>query len=185
MKIYLVRHADAVPMGTAGIEQDEDRTLSAEGSRQTEWLGTFFQALDLPPDKIVTSPLVRCRQTAEGIRQLLPAPQPEIIECEALAPGGATKKLSRSLRRLGLESVILVGHEPDLGHHTAWLIGSKRAQIEFAKGGAACVVSDNTLNKGSGTLLWLVTPRWLSAWSGTSRPPSAGQEPEKPAASMT
>ena len=41
-----------------------------------------------------------------------------------------------------------------------WLIGSKRAQIDLAKAGIACISVADEPRKGGGALVWLVTPEW-------------------------
>ena len=46
--------------------------------------------------------------------------------------------------------------------HAAWLIGGKNAKVEFAKAGFAKIVCDDPPRKGTGTLLWLVTPQFLA-----------------------
>jgi phosphohistidine phosphatase SixA len=66
------------------------------------------------------------------------------------------------LRNLPAEAIAVVGHLPDLGFHTGWLIGSKKAQIDYAKGGVARVHFPSKPEKGSGVLVWLVTPEWLA-----------------------
>jgi phosphohistidine phosphatase SixA len=48
----------------------------------------------------------------------------------------------------------------------AWLIGSKEARLEFGKGGIACIRCDGLPQKGAGTLIWLLTSKWLTRLSG-------------------
>ncbi len=163
MNLYLVRHADAVPLGAGEVPgevlTDEERPLSEAGKRQVEGLAALFRRLAIVPDRLLTSPLVRASQTAEGLRGNLQLPADRLTECRPLAPGGSTRKLAKALGKLALANVVVVGHEPDLGQHTAWLLGSKRARISFAKGGVACVVCDRDVDKGTGVLRWLITPQ--------------------------
>jgi len=159
VNLYLVRHADAVPLGTGEVLTDAERPLSEEGRRQVKGLADLFRRLGIVPDRLLTSPLVRARQTAVGLRENLQLPVDRLTECKALAPDGSTRKLAKSLGKLTEASVVVVGHEPDLGQHAAWLLGSKRARISFAKGSAACVVCARDLDKGTGVLRWLITPQ--------------------------
>ena len=63
-----------------------------------------------------------------------------------------------------MKRVALVGHDPDIGRLAALLIGaSSSASIAFKKGGAAALEVDAFPPNGSGTLLWLLTPRQLRA----------------------
>lgn len=162
MQIFLIRHADALPLDDT-MAGDEERPLSEEGQRQLARLAAAFRRLDVFPDAVLTSPLLRAKQTADGLAGHLRQESLEVRECPELAPGLVPKKLCRFLRGLELQHVALVGHEPDLGRLTGYLIGGKRAQIEFAKAGMACVVSDDPPRKATGSLLWMLTPMWLDS----------------------
>ena len=162
MDLYIIRHAEAVPLGEQGITEDAARPLTPRGVEQAHVLADAFQRKHVHVTAVVTSPLVRARQTADEFVRSWPAPAPAVHVCEHLAPGGRRRKLARALRELGGESVALVGHEPDLGWLTAWLIGSTNAQVTFAKGGAAYLRCEDQVGKESCTLVWLLTPAWLS-----------------------
>jgi phosphohistidine phosphatase len=163
VNLYIVRHADALPINMQDITSDADRPLSDEGHRQVKRLAAGFKRLDIRPDRVLTSPLRRAREAAQDLVQHLNLTGLEAVHCDHLAPGGSSRKLAKALRQLDVQNVILVGHEPDLGRHTAHFIGSKRARIEFAKGGCACVACDNPPRKGTGALMWLLTPMWLDS----------------------
>ncbi len=163
MNIYLIRHADALPVDHQHITTDEERPLSDEGLRQVARLVSAFKRLDIPITRIFCSPLKRTLQTAEELARQLGQPQSEVIACEQLLPGGSSKKLCKLLRQHQDQHVLLIGHEPDLGLHTAYLIGSKRARIAYAKGGMALVESNDPVRKGTGTLLWMLTSHWLNS----------------------
>jgi phosphohistidine phosphatase len=160
MDLYIIRHADAQPLGEGGIQNDEDRPLTAVGQAQCGPLASALLHQGVRLERIVTSPLLRARQTAEGLLKHLSAPAPELHTCDHLAPGGKRRKLTRFLSELGAETVALVGHMPDLNLYAGWLIGSKNTQIELAKAGAACIHLDDEPDKGAGVLTWLVTPEW-------------------------
>ena len=57
-------------------------------------------------------------------------------------------------------AVWLVGHQPDLGEWCAWLIGSRKVQIDLSKGGVAYVKCEDAPGN-AGTLVWIVTHEWL------------------------
>jgi phosphohistidine phosphatase len=160
--LYVIRHAEAVELGTQGVACDEERWLSEAGWRQTEVVARGLLCAGVAFDTIVTSPLVRARQTAEGLLQHWRS-TPALEQSADLAPGGKKKELARFLRRLAAKRVAIVGHQPDLGAWIAWLIGSSKAQIELAKAGVAFVEIDGRPRKGRGTLRWLLTPDWLAA----------------------
>jgi len=161
VNLYLIRHAEAVPLGESGITEDAARPLTAAGQEQVKSLAAGLQHKGIRPTVVLTSPLLRARQTAEGLVGEFAAPAPEVRICEDLAPGGKRRRITRFVKELGAESVALVGHEPDLGELAAWLIGSKKAAIDLAKSGVACIRCKTGPGKLRGSLVWLVTPQWL------------------------
>jgi phosphohistidine phosphatase len=159
--IYVIRHADAVHVGEMGATTDAERPLSPAGEAQARAVAAALQRQGVALDAIVTSPLRRAQQTAEGIARGWAAPAPEVRTCDELAPGLKHKRLARYLRDLGASHVAVVGHEPDLSALVAWLIGSKKAQVEMAKAGVAYVACSGEPRKAGGNLVWLVTPEWM------------------------
>jgi phosphohistidine phosphatase len=164
VKVYLIRHAKALALGEQGIEQDDDRPLSEEGEVQARQLAQALQRRGVQLQAVLTSSVLRARRTAEILVQEWTGPAPELVLSEKLAPGScAAKKLGRLLRDLQKDSIAVVGHQPDLGDWAAWLIGSRKAYIDFAKGGAAYIFWESELRKGGGALVWLVDPTWYES----------------------
>ena len=161
MDLFLIRHADALPVGEAG-QNDIDRPLSPRGQSQAKELGRVLQSRYSRIDRVLTSPLLRARQTAEELCASRGIGTPALVACKELAPGGKRRKLSRILRGLDGKRLAVVGHEPDLSDFAAWLIGSKKAQIDIAKSGIACLTCGEAPGKGMAVLRWLVTPDWYS-----------------------
>jgi phosphohistidine phosphatase len=160
VEIYLIRHAEAVPIGEQGITTDEERTLTEKGEHQTELAAKALQSRGIALDRLFTSPLVRARETADVLLRVWTKPELILGTCDQLAPGGKRRKLSKFIAKSGGERVGLVGHMPDLGDYAAWLLGNKRAQIEMAKAGVALVTCSEFPAKGAGVLQWIVTPEW-------------------------
>ena len=160
MDLYLIRHADALALGERGNTEDAARPLSDRGYEQAKLVGGWMQKKGITLDQIFTSPLLRAHQTAEGMLLSL-SPAPPLQPCPELAPGEKPKRLAKVLRRGSISRAALVGHMPDLAVLAAWLIGSKRAQIDLAKAGIAYINVADEPYKGGGVLVWLVTPEWL------------------------
>jgi phosphohistidine phosphatase len=158
--LYLIRHADAVSLGEGGVASDEERPLSGKGQNQAKALAESLQRQGVRLSKVLTSPLVRARQTAEGMLASWNGPRPELVLCAELEPGFQPKRLARRLNDLKADSIALVGHQPDMSAWAAWLIGSNKAQVDFAKAGTAYIACAAEARKGGGTLVWLVTPSW-------------------------
>jgi phosphohistidine phosphatase len=159
MNILLIRHADAVPR-EGNTLPDEERPLTEEGKTQCRTLAEALKRRGVDLGKVVTSPLLRARQTAEGLLEHWSEPKPELLICNALAPEGKDKKRTRFIRGLDTDRVTLIGHSPDLNEFAAWLIGSRKSQVQLAKAGAALIECEAGPYKGGGILAWLVTPVW-------------------------
>ncbi len=70
MRLYIVRHAIAAPHGTPGIP-DDDGPLTEEGIKKMRQAAAGLRSLDYVPELILTSPLLRARQTAEILMEPL------------------------------------------------------------------------------------------------------------------
>lgn len=160
MDLYLIRHADALALGENGIKDDEERPLSDKGEQQSKAMGKFFKGHGIAFDRVVCSPLVRARQTAE-IMLKASGQAIELAFSDGLTPNARPKKLARYLMKTGGEKVALVGHLPHMADFTAWIIGGKKAQVDFEKAGVALVSAGDSPIKGNGVLHWLITPEWF------------------------
>lgn len=161
--LYLVRHAIAAERG-AQYPDDTKRPLTAEGIAKFKRVARGLAALDPQVDLVLSSPLVRARQTAEVLAQHLPG-HPPIIETEALVPGAAFADLAAELGRHAKRSAIaLVGHEPGIGTIAAKLIGAKGA-IEFKKGGVCLIEVGGLPPTDPGRLVWFAPPKMLAGLS--------------------
>ena len=162
MHLYAIRHADAVPLGEQGIQHDEQRPLTPKGEAQAEALARAFDRLGVRLDTLLTSPLVRARQTAEH----LATDSVGAKECPSLAPGRKKRQVLERIRETKGEAVGIVGHNPDLSELVGWFVGDKNVGIELDKSGVACVAFDGKASKGGGVLVWMVSPEWIAAAGG-------------------
>jgi phosphohistidine phosphatase len=69
VKLYLVRHAIAVPHFTVGYEDDSQRPLTDKGRAKMRDITRGLKVLGVAPQIILSSPYVRARQTAEILRE--------------------------------------------------------------------------------------------------------------------
>jgi phosphohistidine phosphatase len=111
MRLLIVRHAEAAPG-----DPDEQRPLTAEGQAQARALGERLRADGFSPDALVTSPLLRARETASALG--LGEPQPD----DRLAPGASPEDIREAALGRG-ETVLVVGHQPDCGRAVLELAG--------------------------------------------------------------
>lgn len=159
--LLLIRHGVAEERGP-GWPDDSLRPLTADGTKKMRQVVQGLRALDLSIEVVMTSPLVRAAATADLIARGL-APKPQVVSCDALEPGHDPAEVAQALAAIEAAHVALVGHEPDLGELAAWLVGAKQP-LPFKKGGGCQIdVSVWPPAAGSGTLVWLATPKMLRA----------------------
>jgi phosphohistidine phosphatase len=157
--LYLIRHGVAEERGDAWPD-DTKRPLTDEGMSRMRKATRGLAELGVSLDVILTSPLVRARQTAEILAAGLD-PAPGVVTVEALAPGGAYTALVAELPKHARRTrLALVGHEPGIGELAARLIGS-RHPIEFKKGAVCRIDLDELPPNGPGDLRWLLPPKIL------------------------
>jgi phosphohistidine phosphatase len=160
-ELYLIRHGVAEERGDAWPD-DSKRPLTEEGTSRMRKAARGLSRLGIAFDIVLTSPLVRARQTAEIVAGGL-APRPSLVNIESLAPDAAYAALMADLEKHARKPrIALVGHEPDIGELAARLIGSRRA-IEFKKGAICRIDLDEIPPSGPGQLRWFVTPKILLA----------------------
>src|SRR5919106_4959014 len=94
-ELYLIRHAVAEQRGDAWPD-DAKRPLSEEGMTRMRKAVRGLARLDVSIDVILTSPLVRARQTAEIVAAGF-APRPSIVSSDALTPAGTFTALATDL----------------------------------------------------------------------------------------
>jgi phosphohistidine phosphatase len=115
MHLVIIRHAEAAPGSP-----DELRPLTPAGREQVRTLGLRLREQGIAPDAVVSSPLVRARETARALAGLLGLGDPEVDE--RLAPGAAPTDIQDAARGRG-ETVAVVGHQPDCGRAAAAITG--------------------------------------------------------------
>ena len=114
MRVYLCRHAHADPG-----DPDELRPLSAKGTEQAHALAARLAAEDQRPRLVLSSPLLRARQTASAVAE---ATGCELEVDDRLAPGSTAESLAELV--LGREGpVATVGHQPDCSEIAVALAG--------------------------------------------------------------
>ncbi|MHB8453760.1 MAG: SixA phosphatase family protein [Acidiferrobacterales bacterium] len=156
MKLVLIRHAPAEERTLSGREFT--RPLTPDGRRRMRRSAKGLRALTPEITLLVTSPLVRARQTAEIV-----AGQYEmvnLITLSALSPGESPRMLLAWLKQQAPEATIAaVGHEPGLGLVASWLLARRKESFLSFKKGAACLIDFiDEPAAGAGVLVWMLSP---------------------------
>ena len=120
MDLILWRHADAADGGP-----DLERELTPRGHKQAAAVAKWLRKR-LPDDfEVVSSPAVRARQTAAALEKSVR------IE-KQLAPGASVEAILKAAGNRG--TVVLVGHQPDLGNALAYLLTGHATDWRLQKG---------------------------------------------------
>jgi phosphohistidine phosphatase len=109
MRVVIVRHAEAAPGAP-----DELRRLTPAGKEQARDLGRRLRDQLGEADAVLSSPLLRARETAEALG--LGDAEPD----DRLAPGATADDVREAVEGRG-ETVVVVGHQPDCGRVAAAL----------------------------------------------------------------
>lgn len=157
MDLYLIRHGDAAPAGPDG--NDLARPLTDLGHQQAKALAAALVKHGVTFNAVITSPLIRAAQTTEHLIAALPEPHPPLHVFEEIGFEVRPKKIVSFLNSLPAKSVAIVGHQPGLSRFAGWLIGDKTLGLSLEKAGFARL-DCSEWEKGTGTLVELVTPTW-------------------------
>ncbi|HKQ31223.1 MAG TPA: phosphohistidine phosphatase SixA [Burkholderiales bacterium] len=164
MRILLIRHGKAEDRGlisSLSSKKDALRALTQTGKRDMRKAAKGLRKLAPDIDVLLTSPLVRARETAEIVAKVFGVK--DVTEQPLLSPGTDLVALLQTLPSYPDDATIaLVGHEPDLGHLAAMLLTGKKAEfVVFKKGACALIEFDAKLAAGRGKLSWLFQPGQL------------------------
>lgn len=160
--LFLLRHGVAEERVAA--RSDQARALTSDGIEKMRRIARGMKILKLSFDRILTSPLVRARQTAEIVCEFLQA-KGKLDTVTELSSGADPEFLFELLRgRYGRsKSLLLVGHEPDLSEFASRvLIGSPSIPIHFKKGGLCLLTVAPPIADGHGLLEWHLAPGQLA-----------------------
>ena len=162
MEVYLIRHGIAAERGT--YAEDDERPLIDKGRTKTKKVAQSLKEIGISFDVILTSPLVRAKQTADILFETGLSSQLEIFA--SLAPGGniqdwVTWQCHKNNQH---KSVALVGHQPDLGIWTEMLVwGTVQEKLVVKKAGVIGIKFTSIDNNliGNGELFLLSSPKFL------------------------
>ena len=130
MDLILWRHAEAEEGGP-----DLARALTGKGRKQAARVAQWLQQRLPAKFTLLASPAVRAQQTAEALGE-------KIKTVERLAPGAGVSDI---LQAAGWPdhkgTVVVVGHQPDLGSTVAHLMSGAQGDWSLKKGALCWVTS--------------------------------------------
>jgi phosphohistidine phosphatase len=109
LELYLIRHGVAAERGEE-YPDDSKRPLTSDGIARLRKEAKALDALDVTFDVILSSPLVRARQTADVFAEVMKS-KPPVQTIDALTPAGGPAAVVHELGRyMRKERIALVGH---------------------------------------------------------------------------
>lgn len=158
MELILMRHGRAeerVEFARGGHLDDGLRPLTEPGRKRLRRALPGLQRAIPRLELLVTSPLLRARQTATVIQEAFALP---LTELAALSPGEGREEITSWLGKQQAEVVMLVGHEPELGALASWyLTGSEESFLPLKKGGICWLHFDGNPAAAQGKLQLLLS----------------------------
>jgi len=160
MQVILFRHGPAGERDPDRWPDDALRPLTARGRERTRRAARGLGALLGRQPLILTSWFKRAQQTADLLAEELLASAPGLEP--ALEPGSSQSALLEHLAAMESDqTVVLVGHEPDLGALAGRLLTSGPLRLPLKKAGACQIHFVAALGPGEGRLDWFLNPRIL------------------------
>lgn len=159
MELLIFRHGIAEDSGPDG--DDASRRLTDDGAQKTRQAAHGLTRFATRPHVLLTSPLVRARQTAAIVGDVFGL---TAIVMKSLAYGPADAVIA-DLRHRREPCVMIVGHEPTLSR-VAGMLCTGDEGIDFLQlKKAGCISLDAPISDqrapGGAKLLWLATPKML------------------------
>lgn len=154
MRLYIVRHGEAETRASS----DADRALTERGRAGVAEIWQSLRRDGVQVARIVHSPYVRARQTAEVIGQHYPGVGLEV--CDRITPDDPLMPVIDWLAdQPTLDGCVLVSHMPLVAALTGALAEGVSARVPFSVGTVACLDMDMEVAAvGGGRLIWTRSP---------------------------
>jgi phosphohistidine phosphatase len=167
MNIHLLRHGIAAPLAEENDFRDEKRRLTPEGELKLRRAAQGLKLLQVSFDLVVSSPLIRAKETAEIIAEVLKY-KPAIDIWDELEPEGPPESVCSRLRSHSEKgSLLLVGHQPSIGVLASYLLtGNSSRSLPFKKGSIFSLEITDLPPVGIGNLNWMLSSRMLRQIAG-------------------
>jgi len=153
MKVYLVRHGEAV-----SSQSDPKRPLSEQGIVDIQKVAAFIKPLGISVEHIWHSGKLRAAQTAEILAESVMI-EKDCSEHESLAPNDDMTMIADELEAYNT-NLMIVGHLPFLAYLTSLLTtGCETANVAAFDAGSIAYL--NRSDPGRWQIEWMITPEIL------------------------
>jgi len=153
MKLYLVRHGDALASGV-----DPERPLSRIGREQVARMATVLSDRGVRVARVLHSGKARARETAAALAAAI-APDATPEARDGLSPNDPVAPLAEAIAAWR-ENTLIAGHMPHLARLASVLVTGREAPsgFDFEPAATACLERDEA---GAWALVWFVGPSLL------------------------
>jgi len=161
--LYVLRHGIAVNRGDPAYPLDSDRPLTDKGVKRTRRIAMGMMRMGVEFDLILSSPYLRALETAFGVARQFEAGE-ALQTVQALKAEVLPEEMIRTLldKYPTTESLLLVGHEPQLSALISTLTSGSAGARPLLKKGGLCKLQVNGLQVGRCAIIeWLLTPKQL------------------------
>jgi len=157
-----MRHGPAVDKNIPLFrDRDPERPLTEDGIKKVAKAARGLKRIAPDIGCIFSSPLKRAFETAIIVAQEYGFKK-KIEVLKDLGPGGSVKMLALAIaERKACNSMLLVGHEPDLSVMIGFMLGSINISVTLKKGAVARIDMDGLPPENTAKLVWLMQPKQL------------------------
>ena len=159
--IFLFRHGKSD--WDADYSADHERPVALRGRNAARMMGRFLRDSGQIPDLVIASSAIRARSTAELAARAGEWPGTVQIEPGLYGVDASMVLELVQVQAQGLESVMLVGHEPTCSACVGLLSG--RLNVRFPTAAMARIDFDvdswERIQADGGRLIWLLSPKAL------------------------
>jgi phosphohistidine phosphatase len=154
MKIYLVRHGEAV-----SSQSDPQKPLSDQGLAAVRKAASFIKPLEISVEHIWHSGKLRAAQTAEILAESVSV-EKDCSAREGLGPNDDVTIIADEIEAYDT-NLMIVGHLPFLAYLVSLLVSGKDTAnvVAFDAGSIACL---NRSDPGRWQIEWMITPKLLT-----------------------
>jgi len=162
MDLFVLRHGKAEQ--SSEDAEDSTRALTARGRKEIRDIARWMRKEKFQFDTIASSPLIRASETAGIVARVLDQ-KDRLVVWDELAPGGDPDTVCyHATQSSNNESVLIVGHEPELSALVGRIIsGGATVSVILSKGSLAKIRNFSFDKQPSGDLQWLLTPKLMMA----------------------
>jgi len=160
MKIFFIRHAEAIEYETPTVTSDDYRFITPEGRKTTRNVVAKLKEEFSGLQKVFTSPLVRAVQTSEIFAIELNF-EGEVELADELRNEATTASLQQLVKDTSelYDTIALVGHEPKMSLLLKIYTGLTELNFDLKKSGVCLVEFD--IKTVDGKLEWYLNPKTM------------------------